>query len=240
MQHLRAKLYIETFRTLQYLQDQIKLVNRSSALYNKLSHQIILLKHNAQKLATYPESIFSSFIIEYGVNKNHNLGIQIFYKNNTFQRTSNINNFWSNNEMSLFYKINLFQNANYLLTIQPKIYLSQHGHCYSELLYEFLLLAGVSKIVSNSLIFIEQSFGFTKGINRSYKKQTYSIATTEGIKFASGIMLSSYSKYSIRTSYGNIYNKSLYTQLSLAKNIRFNSKKSSNVTALIGFFGIAV
>ena len=236
LQYLRANLYIETYRILQYLQERIKLVNRSSALYNKLSHQIILLKHNAQKLAAYQESIFSTLLIEYGVNKKHNFGMQIFYKNNTFQRTSNINNFWSNNEMSLFYKINLFQNANYLLTIQPKLYLSHHSNCPSELLYELLLLAGMSKTIANFLIFAEQSFGFTKDINSPYKKQIYSITTTEGIKFASGIMLTSYSKYSIRTGYGNIYNQSLYTQLSVAKDIRFNSNRYSNFTALIGYF----
>jgi hypothetical protein len=71
LQQLRADLYIETYRKLQYLEQRIKLVNKSSALHNKLSRQIHYLHQTAEKLSAYQESFFQVLAIEYGVNTNH-------------------------------------------------------------------------------------------------------------------------------------------------------------------------
>lgn len=237
LQQLRENLYIETYRKLQHLEQQIKLVNKSSALYNKLSKQIHYLHQAAEKLSAYQESIFQVLTIEYGVNKSQNLGLQILYKNKTFQKTNKVNNFLITNEISLFYKINLFHSANRILSIQPKIYVVQSSNNHSEWLYELLLLAGISKTVSNTLIFIDHAIGFAHSISKECnRKHNYSIATTEGIKLSNGIMLTSYNKYTVRSGYGSVYSKTLYTQLSIAKNIHSNRMLHSNLVTQIGYF----
>ena len=237
LQQLRANLYIETYRKLQYLEQRIKLVNKSSALYNKLSRQIHYLHQTAEKLSAYQESFFQVLTIEYGINKSQNLGLQILYKNKTFQTTNKVNNFLTNNEISLFYKINLLHNANYIISIQPKIYMVQNLNYNPEWLYELLLLTGISKTISNRLMFIEYAIGLARSMNKSCnRKHNYSIATTEGIKLPYGIMLTSYSKYTVRSGYGNIYSKTLYTQLSVAKAIHSNKMLYSNLVTQIGYF----
>lgn len=237
LQQLRANLYIETYRNLQYLEQQIKLVNKSSALYNKLAKQIYYLYQAAEKLSAYQEDFFQTLTVEYGVSKKHNLGLQLFYKNKAFQKTNKVNNFLTANEISLFYKINLLHNTNRILSIQPKIYMLPSVNNNSEWLYELLLLAGISKTVSSTLIFIEHAIGFASSARKACdRKQNYSLATTEGIKLSNGIMLTSYSKYTVRRGYGNIYSKTLYIQLSIAKSIHSNRMLYNNLVTQIGYF----
>lgn len=237
LQQVKANLYIETYRKLQYLQEQIKLVSKSSALYNKLSQQIKYLNKEAKNLSNYQESAFQTFIVEYGVSKNLNLGLQIFYKNGNLNHSNNIKNFTANQEISLFYKINLYKKKNRILSIQPRIYIVHNSRSQSEWLYELSLMAGMTKKIYNTLIFVENAFGFAHGANRACKsKHSYSATTTEGVKFPNGIMLTNYSKYSFRFGYDNIYSKTLYSQLSIAKNIKFGGTQYSSLTSQIGYF----
>ncbi|WP_341747670.1 hypothetical protein [Candidatus Tisiphia endosymbiont of Dascillus cervinus] len=74
-----------------YLKDRIKLVNNSSALYNKLFRQIQFLERRSREISSYQDELMRIFAIEYGINKNQNLGIQLLYKENKFQGSNDMN-----------------------------------------------------------------------------------------------------------------------------------------------------
>jgi len=234
---IRADIYLKTQRKLEYLKEHIKLVKKFSALYNKIFREIQFLERITKELTTYQDELIKIIAIEYGVNQEQNFGIELLYKQNRFQGSKDINYSSSDKEISLFYKIKLLQWGNRIITVQPKIQMTTSANGQSQFFYELLLLTGISRHSSIASIFAESSFGVGKELNNLYTRRSYySFSTTEGVEFKNGLMFVSFIKYYIRKNYGNIYDKTVYNQLSIAKKINFSTSKNKNITTQIGYF----
>ncbi|WP_375318530.1 hypothetical protein [Candidatus Tisiphia endosymbiont of Oplodontha viridula] len=240
IKQIRADLFIQIQCKLADLKERIKLVNNSSALYNKLFYQIQSLERTSREISSYQDQLMRILAIEYGVNNNQNLGIQLLYKENKFQGSNDMNYLSNNKEIGIFYKIRLFQDVSRVVSVQPRIYMAQDG-CEQLFSYELLLLSAISKkirtILGETSVFAEGILSFGQDLNNPYGKRShYSFSISKGVEFQNGIMLVSFAKYYNRTNYGNIYNKTLYKQLSIAKKIRFGNLKKNSVTTQIGYF----
>ncbi|WP_425362911.1 hypothetical protein [Candidatus Tisiphia endosymbiont of Hybos culiciformis] len=240
IKQIRADLFIQIQRKLANLKERIKLVNNSSALYNKLFYQIQSLERTSREISSYQDQLMRIFAIEYGVNNNQNLGIQLLYKENKFQGTHDMNYLSDNKEIGIFYKIKLFQNVRRVVSVQPRIYMTQDG-CEQIFSYELLLLSAMSKkirtILGETSVFAEGILSFGQDLNNPYGKRShYSFSISKGVEFQNGIMLVSFAKYYNRTNCGNIYNKTLYKQFSIAKKIKFGNLKKNSLTTQIGYF----
>ncbi|WP_341756403.1 MULTISPECIES: hypothetical protein [unclassified Candidatus Tisiphia] len=240
IKQIRADLFIQIQCKLADLKERIKLVNNSSALYNKLFYQIQSLERTSREISSYQDQLMRIFAIEYGVNNNQNLGIQLLYKENKFQGSNDMHYLSDNKEIGIFYKIRLFQDVSRVVSVQPRIYMAQDG-CEQLFSYELLLLSAISKkiktILGETSVFAEGILSFGQDLNNPYGKRShYSFSISKGVEFQNGIMLVSFAKYYNRTNYGNIYNKTLYKQLSIAKKIKFGNLKKNSVTTQIGYF----
>ncbi len=240
IKQIRADLFLQIQRKLAYLKERIKLVNNSSALYNKLFYQIQSLERTSREISSYQDQLMRIFAIEYGINNNQNLGIQLLYKENKFQGTHDMNYLSNNKEIGIFYKIKLFQNVHRVVSVQPRIYITQDGY-QQQFSYELLLLSAISKkirtISGKTSVFAEGILSFGQSLNNPYGKRShYSFSMSKGIELQNGIMLVSFTKYYNRRNYGNIYNKTLYSQFSIAKKIRFGNLKKNSLTTQIGYF----
>ncbi|MCC8397708.1 MAG: hypothetical protein LN569_00020 [Rickettsia endosymbiont of Labidopullus appendiculatus] len=240
IKQIRADLFLQIQRKLAYLKERIKLVNNASALYNKLFYQIQSLERTSREISSYQDQLMRIFAIEYGVNNNQNLGIQLLYKENKFQGSNDMNYLSNNKEIGIFYKIKLFQDAHRVVSVQPRIYITQDG-CEQQFSYELLLLSAISKkvrTISGAIsVFVEGILSFGQNLNSPYGKRShYSFSMSKGVEFQNGIMLVSFTKYYNRRNYGNIYNKTLYKQFSIAKKIKFGNLKKNSLTTQIGYF----
>ncbi|WP_341753138.1 MULTISPECIES: hypothetical protein [unclassified Candidatus Tisiphia] len=240
IKQIRADLFLQIQRKLAHLRERIKLVNNSSALYNKLFCQIQSLERSSREISSYQDQLMRIFAIEYGINNNQNLAIQLLYKENKFQGSNDMNYLSNNKEIGIFYKIKLFQNIHRVVSVQPRIYITQDG-CEQQFSYELLLLSAISKkirtILGETSVFAQGILSFGQNLNNPYGKRShYSFSISEGVEFKNGIMLLSFAKYYIRKNYGNIYNKTLYKQFSIAKNIKFGNLKKNSITTQIGYF----
>ncbi|WP_375330670.1 hypothetical protein [Candidatus Tisiphia endosymbiont of Oplodontha viridula] len=236
IKQVRANLFLQIQCKLAYLKDRIKLVNNSSALYNKLFRQIQFLERRSREISSYQDELMRIFAIEYGINKNQNLGIQLLYKENKFQGSNDMNYLSNDKEIGIFYKIKLFQNTNKIVSVQPRIYMTKDG-CQQQFSYELLLLSAFSKKIRTVSVFAESVFSFGQALNNSYTRRShYSFSISEGIEFQNGIMLVDFTKYYTRRNYGSIYNRTLYKQFSVAKRIKFGNLKKNSLTTQIGYF----
>lgn len=215
----------------------MKLVAKSSAFYKKLFTQISRLEHTSQELTAYPEVFSRAFSVEYGISKNQNIGLQFFYKDNQLQGTQYKSKTLSSEEISTFYKIKLFQNNSHIISFQPKLTIAQYDS-KRQFFYELLLCSGTSKIKGNVSVFTDKSVAFGQSLPLGREAERYyAVSATKGIKFNNGIMLVNFVKYYIRRkNYNDIYNKTIYNQLSIAKHIKFGNLKQNSLIAQIGYF----
>lgn len=172
IKQVRANLFLQIQCKLAYLKDRIKLVNNSSALYNKLFRQIQFLERRSREISSYQDELIRIFAIEYGINKNQNLGIQLLYKENKFQGSNDMNYLSNNKEIGIFYKIKLFQNTNRIVSVQPRIYMTKDG-CQQQFSYELLLLSAFSKKIRTISVFAESVFSFGQTLNNPYTRKSH-------------------------------------------------------------------
>lgn len=228
LKQTRTNLRLKIEQKLEYLRTQLKLVNNeSSAHYKILSLYIKSLEKEVLELLAYQDLFNKIFTIEYGINQKSNLGIQFLYKDFKLQ----------NKQISGFYKVKLFQNNTHIISLQPKIIFSQNTKNYQQFSYEVLLLSGRSRKFGSISIFSENSFSIGTNLKTKYEgKNYYTFSSTEGIKFENGIMIASFLQYHLRKNHNYIYNKTLFVQLSIAKQIKFDKLGSKNLTMQIGYF----
>jgi len=234
----RADLYLMAQKELYFLSKAIKKIyNKSSALYKKIELRIQYLKKIAKKVEAYQDENSNSYSIEYGINDNISFGTNFLYKKNEF----NVSEFNGNKSyvktFDSFCKFKLFQNNAYILSIQPKFIVNKNQNYPTELFGEISFLAGLSKKKKYANLFSEIGVGV--GLchsNSCDNKKYFSLALSEGMKFPSGFMLVNFTKYYIRKNYGSIYNKTIYEQLSIAKEIKFGNIKQNNLTLQLGYF----
>ncbi|MFV9891103.1 MAG: hypothetical protein AB8U54_04695 [Rickettsia conorii subsp. raoultii] len=153
------------------------------------------------------------------------------YKEDKFLNEKNIST-----DASIYYKLKLFEDKDFVIAAQPKILMSKSKKLKEDFLGKISLLMGMSKNIRPVTIFNQNIFSFGHSINIGSKKMYYNFSTCEGIKFKNGIMLTSFTKYHTRQNYGYVYDSSVYKQLGIAKIINFGKENRNLLTAQIGYF----
>ncbi|MFY9589936.1 hypothetical protein OTR29_04160 [Rickettsia endosymbiont of Halotydeus destructor] len=163
---------------------------------------------------------------------NQNFGVHFLFKKEKFNGKKTFNE-----EAALFYKLKLFQKNNFVLSLQPKIFVSKNKNCKEEFFAEISLLSGISEKIYSATVFNQNTFSIGHYINYiGYKKIYINTSTTEGIKFANGFMLVNFTKYHTRQDYGYIYTETVYEQLSVAKIIKLDNVGKNFLTTQLGYF----
>lgn len=232
----RANLYLKAQQEIEYLSEVIKDLNTSSVRYKSVYNRIQLLKKALTQLTSYQDDESKSAFVEYGINNKQSIGLHIQYKTNIFL-DEYVNSTSNTSSADIFYKFKLFQNNNFIVSLQPKVSVTKDTSLKEELFNEISFLVGSSKEFKRAEMFTDTSLSFGKCINcATTKKQYYSFAISEGMKFPYGFMLVNFTKYYFRRNYGPIYNKTLYEQFSVAKEIKFGTLKQRNCTMQRGYF----
>ena len=228
----RADFYLKIQQKIASLDQVIKDLTKSSALYNKIYQDIQYLKKIAAELESYKDESTSTLSLEYGVNDSKSFGVNALYKNNEFYKVST-----NTQSFDIFYKFKLFHSKSYIFTIQPKIIINKDSNSSQELFHEISFLVGLSKKKKSAKFFSESSFAIGLcGSKSCYDKQYYSFAVSEGVKLPLGLMLVNFTKYYIRQNYGTIYSNTIYEQLSIAKEINMGNMNKKNLTIQLGYF----
>ncbi|MCC8368946.1 MAG: hypothetical protein LN573_02555 [Rickettsia endosymbiont of Oxypoda opaca] len=163
---------------------------------------------------------------------NQNFGVHFLFKKEKFNGKKTFNE-----EASLFYKLKLFQENDFVLSLQPKIFVSKNKGRAEEFFAEISLLSGMSEKIYSASVFNQNTVSVGHYLNYlGYKKRYYNVSTTEGVKFENGFMLVSFTKYHNRQDYGYIYEKTVYEQLSVAKIIKFDNVGKNFLTTQLGYF----
>lgn len=229
-QREEAVLYIH--QRLVYLREYLEKVNDKPNLHAKILRQIKRLEQKIVELSSYQDEQFVNSTIEYGITDNQNIGVHFLYKEDKFLNEKNISP-----DASIYYKLKLFEDNDFVISAQPKILMSKSKKLKEDFFGEVSLLTGVSKNIRSVIIFNQNVFSLGHSINNlSSKKMYYNFSTCEGIKFKNGIMLTSFTKYHTRQNYGYVYDSSVYEQLGIAKIINFGKENKNSLTAQIGYF----
>ncbi|MEY4463444.1 MAG: hypothetical protein RLZZ81_415 [Pseudomonadota bacterium] len=229
-QRAEAVLYIR--ERLVYLQEYLKTMNNNSTFHAKILRQIKRLERQIVELSSYQDEQFVSSTIEYGITDNQNIGVHFLYKEDKFLNEKN-----TSTDASIYYKLKLFEDNDFVVSIQPKILISKSKKLKEDFLGEISLLTGMSKNIRSVTIFNQNVFSLGHSINNlGSKKMYYNFSTCEGIKFKNGIMLTSFTKYHTRQNYGYVYDSSVYEQLGIAKIINFGKENRNSLTAQLGYF----
>ncbi|WP_419087402.1 hypothetical protein [Rickettsia conorii] len=228
-QREEAVLYIR--ERVAYLWEYLKKVSDQPSLHAKILRQIKRLEQKIVELSSDQYEQFVSSTVEYGITDNQNIGVHFLYKEDKFLNEKNIST-----DASIYYKLKLFEDKDFVIAAQPKILMSKSKKLKEDFLGKISLLMGMSKNIRPVTIFNQNIFSFGHSINIGSKKMYYNFSTCEGIKFKNGIMLTSFTKYHTRQNYGYVYDSLVYEQLGIAKIINFGKENRNLLTAQIGHF----
>jgi len=229
-QREEAVIYLR--ERLIYFGKYLEEVKNQPNLHAKILRQIRKLKQKIAELSSYQDEQFASSYIEYGITDNQNIGIGFLYKEDKF-----LNEKSTSLDASIYYKFKLFEDKDFVISIQPKILTVKNKKQKENFLGEISLLNGISKNIRSVTIFNQNVFSFGHSINNiGSKKMYYNFSTCEGIKLKNGIMFTSFTKYHTRQNYGYIYGSSVYEQIGIAKMISFGKENRNSLTAQIGYF----
>lgn len=229
-QREEAVLYIND--RLAYLYRYKEEVKDNPKLQQKILKQIKRLEQQIVELQSYQDELFDGIGIDYGITDNQNIGVYFLYKEDKFLGKKNYGH-----ESSIYYKFKLFEDNDFVISVQPKILMNKNKGLKEDFFGEISLLSGTSKKIRFFTIFNQNVFSLGHSINNiNNKKMYYNFSTCEGIKFKSGIMISSFTKYHTRQNYGYVYDSSVYEQIGIAKVINFSSEEKNSLTTQIGYF----
>lgn len=195
-----------------------------------------LLKKVLLQLKSFQDHALSTISLEYGVNENTTIGIKALYKENQFIN-SEFTKYSSNSQSAeIYFRYKIFQNQNYILSLQPQISVIKDNDD-EEIFQEALLLAGYSEKKKSVELFTQAALGLSICHSAScHNKSNYSFAVSEGIKTFKGIMVVNFTKYTLRKNYGFAYRKTLYEQLSIAKEFKLKDAPKGNFNIQLGYF----
>nr|WP_231569292.1 hypothetical protein [Rickettsia endosymbiont of Ixodes pacificus] len=92
-------------------------------------------------------------------------------------------------DASIYYKLKLFEDNDFVISAQPKILMSKSKKLKEDFLGEVSLLMGMSKNIRSVTIFNQNIFSLGHSINNlGSKKMYYNFSTCEGIKLKNGII----------------------------------------------------
>lgn len=186
------------------------------------------LKIEKDNLRAYQEKVFYSLSFEEGVKNNNSFGL-----NGIFTQSVSPSVYSSNfTKVGIFYKRKLFERKNFITSMQTQMIVKKRAKRTEELYNESAFMIGVNKSYKKTDNFFDASI-VTSLLT---KNKSYSISTSEGSKFKNGIMIVAYTKYTLREKCNPVYRKTLYNQLSIAKEFNLTGSNNLKLTVLIGMF----
>lgn len=229
----RSSLYISLGGYIYQLEQRLRDLKPTSARHAQLSYRIKSLKALQRDLSSYQDRHMSSLYIEHGVNEKESIGVKILYKEHAFSTKR-----YHTKSADIFYKLKIKQTRNHIISLQHKAIIN-NGHRYEDkhTLQEITLFFGNSDKKKNKIFFNEFAASIGYGFGKyGRKKRYYGFSATEGVKFPSGIMLTSFTEYKLRKNYDLPYTKTVYEQIAIAATVDINKKNRNYITLQLGYF----
>jgi hypothetical protein len=259
---IREEIYLESQRMMYDLEEEkseivnrILLENRNATnnerrTLEQIDQDMKTLKLISIDQKAYQDDKIGNVSREYGINEKYSLGVNIGYRwskfashdiycrSGKFISRSEKNTVTYGNNVDIFLKYKVFNNDNWIITLQPKLYMDKYGKSGNKLFQEIGLMVGYSReTITGATKFSEIGIFAGNSVNNKWNMEdSGSISFTKGIKFQSGIMLYNFLRYYTRKVDNKIYNKSLYEQISVAKETGFGRLKRNNFTVSAGYF----
>ena len=236
----RAKAFRE-IQEIIYLLTEYRYKNKlppNSTQYLQIQEDIDYLSKQATLLTSYNDEQMHSSSVEYGLlNSKISFGIKALHKDNKFDSGSIKYTASYANSADIFAKFKLLERNSYIFSIQPQLCIHKESTTFQELFYETALLTGTTSTKGKFTLVVDSAIALGHGISSTtHKKRYYSFAVSESIKLPYGLMLTNFSKYYLRNNYGSTYNDTIYEQLSIAKEINFDTVKQNSFTISFGYF----
>jgi len=167
--------------------------------------------------------------------------------------------------LDVFYKYQVFKNDNWSIVLSPKIHHSKYSSTKAGHHFDVTLLVGYSKEKvkkkkkkkvkvkvkvkdddddeeeeeeeSKYIAFQEFRISARKYMRHDASKNPgYVISTLDGIRFNDGVIFSNYIEYEKAKFDNYLYNKTLYEQISVAKEFYLDNLKQKTCTIQLGYF----
>lgn len=197
------------------------------------------LKNTLCQMHSYQDQEQISSTIEYGATDQISFGINALYQENRFvnSKYTDTKDHSQTKSGDIFLKYKLFQNNNYIISVQPKILIKARSNYHQDTFQDLSILLGFSKKKGSLEFFTESGIAIGGGVSsNTSKNKYYTFALSEGVKLPYSFTLVNFTKFYIRRNYGYIYKKSIYKQLSIAKTFNFNNLRVSNLSIQLGYF----
>ena len=217
-----------------------KLFNLEKIEIEEIENDIALLEEEAKFMSSFSDDKMSFFEVEYGATNTQSFGLKLGYTNDKFadikvQKTKAIK---IGKDLDIFYKYNIYNKNDFLITLRPKLHYSKYSCAGNKKHIDISVLMGYSQENrKKSTSFYEVGITGRKYYQKDVSsKISYVISMLEGIKFDDGITFSNYTEYEKAKFTNFIYNRTIYDQVSIAKEFYFDSLKSKSFTFQVGYF----
>jgi hypothetical protein len=215
------------------------LLNSEQRAIEEIKQDIESLEQEASELTSFSDESLSYFELEYGAAESHSFGTKIGYKQNCFAdiNSGKANATKSGQEIDIFYKYKVFNNKNWIVTLRPKAHFSTFDKSESLKYIDFGLLVGKVRSKDNKS-YIEWGVAL-----RNYRGGlvigntiSYVLSTQEGMYIGKGFMLTNYTEYEKAKFKNILYRRTIYEQISIAKEIIVDKPKLKCFTIQVGYF----
>jgi hypothetical protein len=248
----KAEIYkglMELTRHYAELEKEKDVVRNNSGLTNESKEQRIALidelrKEVLREFDKYYDELYypqahNSTLIEYGLKDYLTIGTKIFEDHGAIYSIK------SRSQMGMenFARIKLFQNEKYILSVQPKILISQDDD-YNEpiIATEGRLLLGFNKKSSKYNLTHFRNFEFAYKTSTNDPKDTFIGEITEGVRFKSGFYLLWQNIIEKKNVKLKTFKETLREQLSIAKTINVSRSggkskgRNAELTFQLGYY----
>ncbi len=216
-----------------------ELLNSERRNIEQIKRDIDLLEQESSELTSFSDDEASYFELEYGLADDHSFGTKLGYKTDKFAdlNSGKTSATKSGREIDIFYKYKFFDEESWVATIRPKIHFSTYDKRKSLGYTDFELLIGHSRIKKNYGAYFECGITARKYYGRIIGNSIgYVLSIQEGIKFGKGFTVSNYTEYEKAKFVNILYRRTIYDQVSIAKELVFDRSGLNCFTAQIGYF----
>ncbi len=212
------------------------------------------LEEEAKYLSSFSDDSMAFFDVEYGATDSQSFGVKIGYTNDVFAKiTSNYTlespgkKTSEGKSLDVFYKYQLFKNDSWSIILSPTIHHSKYTATKAGRYFDAALIVGYSKEQEidekkkdkepKYVSFQEFSISARKYVRHDASKNPgYVIAMLDGVRFNDGMIFTNYIEYEKAKFDNYLYNKTLYEQISVAKEFYLDNLKRKTFTVQLGYF----
>ena len=212
------------------------------------------LEEEAKYLSSFSDDSMAFFDVEYGATDSQSFGVKIGYINDKFAKISSGPNLDAigkksseGKSLDVFYKYQLFKNDSWSIILSPKVHYSKYTATKAGCYFDAALIVGYSKEQEvdkkkkdqEPKYVAFQEFGISA---RKYarhdasKNPGYVITMLDGVRFNDGVIFTNYIEYEKAKFDNYLYNRTLYEQISVAKEFYLDNLKQKTFTIQLGYF----